>query len=269
MIQNLYWYICKAPNNMGDLIAPYLFKKITGQDPIRVSSKIGQPFFLSCGSIIGSSNKNAIIWGTGTMFQNAKLVKPLKVLAVRGPITRQVLLKNGISCPAVYGDPGLILPRYYTPNTGGRHYKVGIIPHYSDHEYMAKFFSTVPNILIIDINRQVEQVCDDIKACAATISSSLHGVIVSHAYDVPCAWMTASPYAKWKIGGGKLKYKDYYLSRGVRQVEPYLWNMLPKNAEQLYTLITRFPQPTNTVDIEKLVKTCPFGKTKAQILKQS
>ncbi len=269
MIQNLYWYICKAPNNMGDLIAPYLFKKMTGKDPIRVSQKITEPFLLSCGSIIGSSNNNAVIWGTGTMFKNTIVAKPLKVLAVRGPITRQVLLANGISCPEIYGDPGLILPKYYTPNTVGRHYKVGVIPHYADHEYMAKFFSTVPEILIIDINRPVELVCDDIKACSATISSSLHGIIVSHAYTVPSAWMTASPYAKWKIGGGKLKYQDYYLSRNVKEVEPYLWNILPKNADQLYELVTKFPQPLDTVDIDKLVKTCPFGKTIVQILEQT
>ena len=254
---------------MGDLIAPYLFKKMTGRNPIRVSPNIDQTFLLSCGSIICSSSKHAIIWGTGTMVRNLRVDKPLKVLAVRGPITRQLLLQNDISCPEVYGDPGLMLPRYYTPNTGGRHYKVGVIPHYSDHKYMAQYFAAVPDILVIDINRQVEQVCDDIKACSVTISSSLHGIIVSHAYEVPCAWMTTSPHAKWPLMGGKLKYMDYYLARNISQLEPYLWNMLPKNATQLYNLIKMFPQPTDTVDIDKLVETCPFGKTRAQILEQS
>lgn len=56
MIQNLYWYICKAPSNMGDMIAPYIFKKITGQDPKRTSPLAGIPFFyhvvVFCSSVI-------------------------------------------------------------------------------------------------------------------------------------------------------------------------------------------------------------------------
>lgn len=264
MINNVYWYICKAPSNMGDLISPYLFEKITGKKPKRCISN-REPFILSCGSILSYSNSKAIVWGTGTMFR-AKAVKPLKVLAVRGPITRQVLLSSGVSCPEVYGDPGLVLPRYYTPDPGGRHYRVGVIPHYSDHEYMSKTFSGIDGILVIDINRPVEAVCDDIKACDVTISSSLHGIIVSHAYDVPSAWMTASKFCKWPIGGGKLKYLDYYLSRKVNKVEPLPWNTLPTDVDELYKLIESFPQPVENVDIDKLISVCPFGKTKAEIL---
>ena len=264
MINNLYWYICKAPNNMGDWISPYLFEKMTGQKAKRVAPSCGQPFILSCGSILGSCNRNTIVWGTGTMFR-AKVNKPLKVLAVRGPITRQVLLSSGVQCPEVYGDPGLLLPRFYTPTPAG-HYRVGIIPHYSDHEYMAKTFGNIPDIHVIDINRSVEKVCDDIKACDVTISSSLHGIIVSHAYDVKSAWMTASKFCKWPIGGGKLKYMDYYLSRGVDKLEPIPWNVLPKNAEHLYNLINSYPQPTSAIDIDKLLASCPFGKTRAEIL---
>lgn len=266
MIQNLYWYICKAPSNMGDMIAPYIFTKITGKNPKRISPNSGVPFFLSCGSILNFCNKNAIVWGTGTMSRSVGVPKPIKVLAVRGPITRQALLARGINCPKVYGDPGLLLPKYYTPNPGKRHYKVGIIPHYADHGYMSKTFSNIPDILVINIDRSVEAVCDDIKACNVTISSSLHGIIVSHAYNVPSAWMTASPYAKWAIGGGKTKYIDYYLSRNVQKVDPCAWNSLPKNANKLYDLINRFPQPKNTVDVDKLVACCPFGKTMAEIM---
>ncbi len=266
MIKNIYWYICKAPNNMGDLIAPYLFEKITGKKPLRVSPSCKAPFFLSCGSIIGSCNSNAIVWGSGSMYPGVNIGKPMKILAVRGPLTRQALLTKGISCPQVYGDPGLALPKYYTPNPRDRHYKVGIIPHYADHHYMSKTFSNIPDVLVINIDRGVEAVCDDIKACKVTISSSLHGIIVSHAYGVPSAWMTASPHAKWPIGGGKFKYKDYYLSRGVQPIEPYTWNSLPKNANGLYNLISHFPQPSSNFDIEKFIATCPFGKTKAEIL---
>jgi hypothetical protein len=41
---------------MGDMIAPYIFKKITGQDPKRTSPLAGIPFFyhvvVFCSSVI-------------------------------------------------------------------------------------------------------------------------------------------------------------------------------------------------------------------------
>lgn len=265
MITNLYWCICKVPNNMGDMIAPYLFNKITGYNAKNGALTTG-PFFLSCGSIITKCSKNAIVWGTGTMFNNGKIHAPIKILSVRGPLTRQVFLNNRISCPEIYGDPGLLLPRYYTPILNDRKYKVGIIPHYVDHKYMTKLFSNIPNILVIDICRSVEKVCDDIVACDATISSSLHGIIVSHAYNVPSAWMTASQYATKPIGGGAVKYNDYYLSRNVQQIKPILWNKLSKDPEILYNQILDYPQPNNTIDLDKLVQSCPFGKTYQEIL---
>ena len=51
---------------------------------------------------------------------------PQKVLAVRGPLSRNYLLENGVDCPDVYGDPALLFPKYYKPHIYKK-YKLGII----------------------------------------------------------------------------------------------------------------------------------------------
>ena len=51
------------------------------------------------GSILRNSRDNSIIWGTGFMFGNEKIINPKKILSVRGPLTRNRLLKLGINCP--------------------------------------------------------------------------------------------------------------------------------------------------------------------------
>ena len=96
---------------------------------------------------------------------------------------------------------------------------MGIIPHYIDYKYISDTFKDIPGILVIDINRQVEPVCDDIVSCDAIISSSLHGIITSHAYNVPTAWMSVSSHTTTALGGGHFKYLDYYLSRDIKNNE--------------------------------------------------
>ena len=82
--------------------------------------------------IIGSTismltNERSIIWGAGVIDDQEPLrIKPKKVLAVRGPKTREYLLKNGVECPAVYGDPAMLIKYFYYPKIQ-KNYKLGII----------------------------------------------------------------------------------------------------------------------------------------------
>lgn len=108
----------RKKKNYGDDLNVYLLRALSDNFVLNfISFKDDTEHLLAIGSIINMySNKNAIVWGSGVMRPNEPLKeKPKKVLAVRGKLTREYLIKNGVECPEVYGDPALLLPLVYTP----------------------------------------------------------------------------------------------------------------------------------------------------------
>ena len=64
-------------------------------------------------------------------------------------------------------------------------------------------------------NDNVEAIIEAINQCKATISSSLHGIIISHAVQYPMPLVRIPGY----IGGeNNIKFSDYFLSVGI---QPY------------------------------------------------
>lgn len=107
-------------NNIGDDLNIPLLSAITGKFIIPLQWSIHSSY-RKCYSVIGSIipwwiNGNTYVWGSGiksadTVFYH----RPRKVYAVRGPLTRQSLMDDGIECPDVYGDPALLAPLVYCP----------------------------------------------------------------------------------------------------------------------------------------------------------
>ena len=87
---------------------------------------------------------------------------------------------------------------------------MGIIPHVVDlhhpviEEIRGKY---ADEILIIDLAhyKKWTDVIDQICSCERILSSSLHGLIVSDAYQVPSCWIELSG----NISGGYFKFFDY------------------------------------------------------------
>src|SRR5690606_12360021 len=115
-----------------------------------------------------------------------------RLLAVLGPLTRNVLMQHGYSVPEVYGDPALILPRFYRPVPGSR-YRLGIFPHYVDapqpwvlrmarHDGVTVLSARQPRH---DVRCSIDALC----SCDAIASTSLHGLIVADAYRIPSVWI--------------------------------------------------------------------------------
>jgi pyruvyltransferase len=122
-------------------------------------------------------------------------------------MTRENLMNNSISCPEIYGDPGLLIKKYSSP-VSIKKYKLGLIPHKSEKNLNPlKDFSKIPEVKIIDIEN-TKNFLNDLNSCEKIASSSLHGLIFSDSFQIPNIWISLSD----KIDGGQFKYLDYYSS---------------------------------------------------------
>jgi len=252
----LAWWTGMGGKNWGDALSPVLTKYISGGaqiehvNPIDSSSKFR---FYSIGSIIPPSSSNSEIWGSG-IIQNIDTIKikPKKVHAVRGPLTRKILINNGIECPEIYGDPALLYPKFYNPKIEKR-YEIGIIPHYVDQQnpWVVKK-SELPNVKVINILGNINSVVDEILSCDMIISSSLHGVIAADAYGIPSAWVEFSD----KVVGNGFKFKDYFMSVGRPDRQPIRINPHTR----LKDIKDVVKQHEIKIDLDALYNSCPYKK---------
>lgn len=245
----------KHRNNLGDILSPYLAAHFSDKKTKRISklrSKTVEHYYM-IGSILQRCNRNSIIWGSG--FISADSVcreKPKKVLAVRGPLTRQKCLEQGIECPEIYGDPALLLPEVY-PGRKDIKYDVGIIPHYNDkaEKWLKNDFIHSEKVLIIDVqNPDPLKVIDQILECKYILSSSLHGLILADAYKVPSLWIEFSQ----PLEGDGFKFHDYFQSVGRKVEEPVHTNEI----KDLETIIEKIEPYTIDLDLEPLKSVFPF-----------
>ena len=207
--------------NYGDLISKYLFEKITKREVKWIQPrklpwyKRHRKHYLGAGSIIHHGIRSSVIWGSGIISRD-KLIPRATFKAVRGPISREMIIKAGIECPEIYGDPGLLLPEFFNPDIR-KTKKLGIIPHHTEFPMVVELFKGDKEVTIINLETMdVEETTEEILGCEATISSSLHGLIVSHAYGIPCRWVEFSK----NLYGDGVKYLDYLESVGLESYKP-------------------------------------------------
>jgi pyruvyltransferase len=142
--------------NFGDCLTRVFFEKISNKE-VTISKNRDQVHYLSVGSIIGKSTINSIIMGAGAMENYTEISDVKEVLWVRGPLTRNNLLRSNINCPENYGDPFILFPLIYNKSRYSIKFDLGFIPHTNDkntdkYNSLVKKLSINNTILEIDIN---------------------------------------------------------------------------------------------------------------------
>lgn len=246
---NIRWSGPHKPN-WGDELNKTLVKLISGKDPIYVEDPETH-HYLCTGSILRWSHKNTTVWGSGFISARDKIHEQPDIRAVRGPLSREKVLRLGFDCPKVYGDPALLYPRFYQPNVK-KIYKVGIVPHYIDqaHPWLDKFKDD-PNVNIIDIlDPTINTFVDEINKCEMILSSSLHGIICGDSYGIPSYWIKLSD----KVIGNGFKFIDYFKS--VKRVHKKPIEI----TEDSRISDMKFHNYKISIDLDLLYSQCPFKK---------
>jgi len=239
-------------SNFGDALTPYLIEKITGKKAVWTDNHT-LPKYMVTGSILNEPVADTcVVWGTGLAWADVYVRNPLEICAVRGPLTRKSLVDGGLDCPETFGDPCLLLPRFYTGKALPMSYKLGIIPHFIDYIEVSERYKNNPDVLVVDLLSGIEQVVDMVLSCDVFISSSLHGIIVAHAYGKSCGYVTFSD----KIIGDGTKYKDYLLSVGHELYSPLDYSVEEYSTQQLIDWIPK--QKEINLNLDKLLESCPF-----------
>jgi hypothetical protein len=165
------------------------------------------------GSIINEANSDSLVLGAGLVASDRNPNGNPNFSFVRGNLTVKALAEKGIDVQNdILGDPAVVLPQFYKPKIADLRYELGVIPHVVDVDLARNIFGNIRGVKIIDLNLQspkyseIENIIDSICSCKSIISSSLHGLIVAHAYGIPGAWCEFSD----RVIGDGFKFRDYF-----------------------------------------------------------
>jgi hypothetical protein len=237
--------------NFGDQLSPFLVESLMNRTKYRLvlNDDSSPTTLIAIGSYIQTATDGTYLYGSGIRtdppIESGHSYTSLCVSAVRGPLTRAFLETKGVVCPPVYGDPALLLPRFYTPTRrDSLKTKIAVIPHFTQYEHYNKQMLPAAYHLISP-QAPWKSVLDELCSCAAVVSSSLHGLICADAYGIPNIWLS-----EIQIAEGDLKFRDYFASQG-RAVQS-LSSLDAYDEALLY-------RGGNRVDLEALRRAFPFS----------
>lgn len=228
-------------NNFGDLLGPLIVRGAVEHHGLNLESPRHQGRLLSVGSVMHFAQPGDVIWGTGVngkISANYRLGAPISIRAVRGPLTRKILLKAGHDVPEVYGDPGLLISQYYATRVKAvpaARRAVSIVPNLNDLASFRHEEGVVPPTW------NLWKVMAAIYRSDFVVASSLHAVIVADAFGIPNRLVSSRNEPRFK-------YEDYY--QGTDRE-------LPRIAETIKEALKLGPAPTMNWSSDRLVKAFP------------
>lgn len=198
--------------NWGDVLTPFLFKKLYNIDLVQCEPDEAQ--LMSTGSILAATpvGYSGHVLGSGLMDWEHGGIRSYKtrpldltkatVHLLRGRLTKELC---SLSSQPLLGDPGIIADVFAKPLDP--QYEFGIIPHYVEKKNDQVLRWAAMGAHIIDVQAGVQEVLDEAVKCKRIVSSSLHGLILADALGIPNHVVRLNDYRVWLRG---FKFNDYY-----------------------------------------------------------
>lgn len=240
----LHWYRSK---NFGDALSPLLVESLCGErvtyahpssaELIAAGSVLfaGGALFIERGKLFNAIGVAKVarkafdrlrpilnIWGSGFLMDpgasDVVKIRRTRVCAVRGKRSLEILRRTGFVRPEelgniALGDPGLLFPNLLNERPPTQ-YDLGIVPHFRDYDeglqLGRRFAAFGVNVKVIDVMQDDPvNALREIAQCDKILSSSLHGLIVSDALQIPNRHIVFSTLGQ-TVQEYLFKFDDYY-----------------------------------------------------------
>lgn len=283
--------------NVGDALSPYLVAMVSGRPVKHAPFQSSVRRVGAIGTVGQSFSGGEIdIWGTGcspwlnpldpatrSPYKIPAKTK-LNIHATRGPMSSR-LLSDGRAGAHPFGDPAVLLPRFYDP-TPEKKWDLGMVLHLSELEnrlYEAEpravlkryaipdeFSDTVRLITMVaeDSVEGVKGKLDELLSCKRIVSTSLHGIAIAIAYGIPCLYLGGDAgrngIVRLPLDGSEddrvnARFIDLY--GGYGQTSMVYWRQRRRTATNLPALmraVDKYGVPLS-LDCDALIEACPAG----------
>ena len=197
-------------SNFGDVLSVNVVRSVVDSiDDAHVAPRASRgtyPRLGAVGSIMHMLPDGAVVWGSGVNGKSLELPLPreLDVRAVRGPLTHRYLAEHGIMVPEVYGDPGLLLGRYWQHDRPDKREGVIMISNMNDRSDRRDL---IDGTQIVSPLSSLRGIVQRIRGAELVVGSSLHAVVIAESFGVPARAVLSEAEPRFK-------YDDYYEGTG-------------------------------------------------------
>ncbi|MCS0494510.1 polysaccharide pyruvyl transferase family protein [Ancylobacter sp. MQZ15Z-1] len=281
--------------NLGDTLSALIVAGMAGVPVRRAGFDQAIERMVAVGTI-GHNQRNGILhfWGTGVDAERNPVdplvrgyVRPadtaFHIHALRGPNSARTLRAAGIEVPDVFGDPVWMLPRFWPMKDVEKTHDLGVILHITELEDRTPEAGVKPTLrryvvpdAFKDRIRLINTHCDptadamrrkveEIVSCRAIVSTSLHGLVISETYGIPCAW-----FATYGDGEGRMldlgnaqhqidhRMRDFYSGVGRSTLSSFcLDRSKPTDWDQVLSWVHGTWRPL-TYDDQPLIRAFPM-----------
>jgi hypothetical protein len=213
----LFWWIRPAPGNMGDWLSPYILHKLTGLSV--AYSNANDSKLVALGSVGRYIKDHHTVWGTGISACDTSLNTNANYIAVRGPYTAKALKASGGAKVDVFGDPGILMRDIFTPiQLKNSSFKYGFVRHFIHQDVPLTFEDGIEDLnILVSSASSIENFVSRLASYTAVLTTSLHVIILCHAYHVPCRLVSLKSQVR-PVHGDGIKYRDFYEGASLKPI---------------------------------------------------